>query len=237
MKWTLVTGGAVRLGAQICRALAQSGRHIAIHYRSSKSQALQLCDELRSYPVAAEIIQGDFSQIESTKQFIEEYCARFEQTEALVNNVGNYAVAAASMTSAHMLRDLMQVNTIAPLMIIQGLLASLKQERGRIVNIGMVGVQYACASTHVMAYNMSKLSLNLLTKSLAKELAPDGVCVNMVSPGYIENSVDFPSLTNPIPAGRLAHCQEIAHAVRFFLSKEAAYITGQNLEVAGGVKL
>ncbi|HEY2811318.1 MAG TPA: SDR family oxidoreductase [Rhabdochlamydiaceae bacterium] len=237
MRWNLVTGGALRLGAEICRALAKKGKNVVIHFRKSEREAKQLQEELIGYGVVAEILMGDFSTEENTKAFLASYRDRFAQTEGLVNNVGNYALGPASTISSHELTLLLQVNTIAPLMLIQGVLSALKNLKGSVVNIGMAGTSHAMANIHATAYNMTKLSLTMLTKSLAKELAPFSISVNMVSPGYLEDSVDYPSHAQTIPAGRLAQFQEVAQAVVFFMSKESAYITGQNLEVAGGVRL
>jgi len=236
MKWTLVTGGALRLGAEICRAAARTGRNIAIHYRNSKEQALLLQEDLLKMGVQARIVQGDFSTLGSTKQFLDRYLAHFPNTDVLINNVGNYSIGPASTTSPQELQDLLQINTIAPLMLIQGLLSSLRQNRGHIVNIGMAGMSAVHANIHATAYNLTKLSLTMLTKSLAKELAPD-VTVNMVSPGYLENSVDMPTDMSQIPLGRLGHFQEVADAVCFFITGRKEYITGQNLEIAGGIRI
>lgn len=235
--WTLVTGGALRLGAEICRKTARSGRNIAIHFRQNESEAMRLREELIGYGVKAEIIQGDFSTLESTELFLDRYQKHFANTDAVINNVGNYVIGPASTASPQELSALFQVNTIAPLTIIQALLPSLKQHRGRIVNIGMAGAQNAGANTHATAYHLSKLSLAMLTKSLAKELAVFGVSVNMVSPGYLEHSVEMPSDMAHIPAGRVGQFKEVAEGVVFFLDQGNAYITGQNLEVAGGIRL
>lgn len=234
MHWTLVTGGAVRLGAEICRAAGRAGRNIVIHYRHSQEQALHLQKELQGYGVYAEAIQGDFSTPQSTASFLESYCKRFPDTDAVVNNVGNYSVGPPSSAD---LADLMQVNAYAPLAIIQALLPSLLENQGRIINIGMAGAASEAAQLHAFAYNVSKQTLAAITKSLARELAVYGVAVNMVSPGYLEHSIEMPSVLSKIPAGRVGRFEEVARAVSFFLQRENGYITGQNLEVAGGVKL
>ena len=237
MKWTLVTGGALRLGAAVCHAVAKEGKNVVIHYRTSSAQAMCLRDELIGYGVAADIVQGDFSTLESTSAFIDRYLQRFSETENVINNVGTHALGSALKTSPEEFNQLMQINAIAPFAIIQGLLGSLKQHRGAVVNIGMVGAHHIAANTHAAAYHLSKLSLAMLTKSLAKELAADHVSINMVSPGYLERSVDLPTDIVHIPAQRLGSFEEVVRAVLFFLSKESRYITGQILEVAGGVKL
>jgi NAD(P)-dependent dehydrogenase (short-subunit alcohol dehydrogenase family) len=237
MLWTLVTGGAMGLGAEICRALAKQGRNIAIHYRQSKSAAASLAEELIGYRVKSQIVQGNFSSLQSTEQFLKTYLAQFPHTEAIVNNVGNYWIGPASRTSPGALLELLQLNAVAPLAIVQALLPTLKSHQGRIVNIGMAGADKVVANTHATAYNLSKLNLAMLTKSLAKELAVHGITVNMVSPGYLEQSLEMPRDASAIPAGRLGQLEEVARAVVFFLDPANGYITGQNLKVAGGIRL
>jgi NAD(P)-dependent dehydrogenase (short-subunit alcohol dehydrogenase family) len=232
MRWTLVTGGAMHLGSAIVKTLAKEGRRCVIHYRNSKAQAEQVQNELLALGSLAEIIQGDFASIDSTRAFLQEYLSRFEETEILINNVGNYALGAPSEILPEEMCDLFQVNVNAPLMCIQALLPSLKKCKGHIVNIGTVGSTHNVANTYATAYNMTKLSLAMLTRSFAKELAPFQVSVNMVSPGYLETSVDLPK---DLPWGCPATLDEVAEYVRTFTTSH--YITGQNLEIAGGIRL
>ncbi len=234
-KWSLVTGGAVRLGREICLKLAEQKRNVVIHYRKSKSEALTLRDELLHLGVQAEIITGDFSTIASTQLFLAQYLERFPTTELLVNNVGDYFLGSSLELPPDVLQDLYQINVISPLMIIQALVTSLKLCLGHIVNIGMAGAHNVRPNTHATAYHLTKLSLAMLTKSLAKELAPGGVCVNMVSPGYLEETIDLPSDPGLQPMGRAAKPSEVTAAIAFLTSQN--YITGQILEVAGGVQL
>lgn len=237
MRWTLITGGARTLGAAIARTLAREGRHCVLHYRHSRREAEELQRELLEMGVCAETIQGDFSSIASTQALISDYLARFEETEALINNVGNYARGSATQTLPETAQTIFQVNVVAPLMLSQALFPALKRCRGHIVNMGMAGVEHPFANTHATLYNMTKQSLVMLTRSLAKELAPFQVAVNMVSPGYLENSVDLPKDPQSIPWGRPGTLEEVAEAVRFLLAPGTGYITGQNLEVSGGTRL
>lgn len=237
MKWTLVTGAAKKLGKEIALELAKSGRNIVVHYRNSQKEAEELVKKLRGLEVHAETICGDFSTSASTEQFISAYLKRFSETETLVCNVGNYILGSTLETSITDWQDILQTNLLTPLALIQALAPSLKRHKGQIINIGMVGCKEVRASTHASAYNTSKTALWMATSSLAKELAPDGVRVNMVSPGYLEESIDLPEKPSALPMGRLATFQEVAHAVAFLLDPRSSYITGQNLEVAGALKL
>jgi NAD(P)-dependent dehydrogenase (short-subunit alcohol dehydrogenase family) len=237
MRWTLVTGSAKQLGAEMMRMFAKEKRNCVIHFRHSKNQAEQLQRELLQLGVNAETIRGDFTTVDSTRAFLQEYLSRFEETEILVNNVGNYLLGNATTTTPESAIELFQVNVNAALMCVQALLPSLKKCRGRIINIGMAGSSLNVANIHATVYNMTKLSLSMLTKSLAKELAPFQVSVNMVSPGYLENSIDFPQDSRHMPWGRPAALSEVVEAVRFLTSTPMGYTTGQNLEIAGGTRI
>lgn len=236
MKWTLITGGAKRLGAALCLELAKRGFSILVHYCKSEDEALKVANECRNLGVAAEIIQGDFSSQAATHQFIHSCLTRFADIENLINNVGNYLIKSAANTSSDEWNSLFQTNLHAPFALSQAFLPALIKNRGSIINIGIAGVANHTADTKYSAYRISKGALWLLTKSLAKELAPKDVCVNMVSPGYLENAIDLPD-TFDLPMRRPAALQEVTRVVAFLLEKESHYITGQNIEVSGGIRL
>lgn len=212
--WTLVTGGAVRLGSAICDELEAAGHRILAHTRNT--------------PVKGrESLAGDFSTPDTLREFLR----RLEEYEVhyLVNNVGNYETDSALASPVQTWMNLFQVNFFAPLALIQACRPHLKA----VVNIGTAGLTHFSGETYASPYHMSKHSLYGLTLSLAKELASEKVRVNMVSPGVLENSVD--KGRKKIPLGRFGKTREVARAVRFLIEQE--YVTGQNIEVAGGYKL
>jgi NAD(P)-dependent dehydrogenase (short-subunit alcohol dehydrogenase family) len=233
MPYTLVTGGSKRLGKEICLQLAKAGRDILVHYNKSLKEAETLCMELRAHGVQAEAIQGEFDTLLSTEDFAQ----RCPEIDGLVNNVGNFLVGSAAETSPQELQKLFQTTVNAPLALIQAFLPSLKRNRGSIINLGMVGCHTPSANLHASFYNLCKTALWGLTLSLAKELAPAGVRVNMVSPGYLEHSRDLPKDLDHIPMKRVGELFEVARVVAFLMHPQSSYITGQNIEVAGGVKL
>lgn len=237
MGWTLVTGGAKRLGAEICRTLAQRRYNILVHYRSSEQEALDLVQECREYGVKTECIYGDFTTHETTAKFLESLRSNFPNIENLINNVGNYLQAPPTETSPEQWNSLFQTNVNAPFACIHALLPSITAAKGNIINLGVSGIQTVRANTATTAYCASKLSLLMLTKSLARELAPKQVRVNMVSPGYMDISVDRPENPASIPMQRVAITNEVTRVIAFLLDKESAYITGQNIEVSGGLGL
>jgi NAD(P)-dependent dehydrogenase (short-subunit alcohol dehydrogenase family) len=237
MGWTLVTGGAKRLGAELARTLAEQGYSIAVHYNRSPDDAEKVAQECRKRGVQAQIIQGDFQSVESTEDFLQRYLQQFPITHHLINNVGNFLIKSPLETSIEEWLSIFQNNLHVPFMLSKALAPSLKKIKGAIVNIGMAGVNGGRADTYCTAYHCAKTSLNSLTKSLAKELASDGVRVNMISPGYLENAVDLPSNWTKLPMQRPAALSEVACAVAYLLGTEGRYITGQNIEIAGGVRL
>lgn len=236
MKRILVTGGARRLGKEICIGLAAKGYSIVIHYRKSAEEAAAIVQECKRFGITADLIQGDFSTPELLADFIKRYKNTFPTTYAIINNVGNYLIKPASGTSPEEWNTLFQTNLHAPFALAYSLIPDLKKERGSIINIGLAGVGSNRAETYAAAYAITKNSLWMLTKSLAKELAHSHVRVNMVSPGYLDNSLDIPDPLT-IPMGRLGRCNEVVRVITFLLEAENEYITGQNIEVAGGTRL
>jgi NAD(P)-dependent dehydrogenase (short-subunit alcohol dehydrogenase family) len=237
MGWTLVTGGAKRLGAQIAQTLAAMGHNVVIHYNSSQKEAQAVVDACRKYNVKSDLIQGSFSSREETELFVKNYLKQFPDTHYLVNNVGNYVEKPGTQTSLDEWYDLMQTNLDAPFALIKGILPSIIKAQGAIVNMGVVGMEGLRADVHSTAYTISKVGLWMLTRSLAKELASDLVRVNMVSPGYMDISVDLPEDVTNLPMKRAGKPHEVARIVAMLLDKESSYITGQNIEVAGAVRL
>jgi NAD(P)-dependent dehydrogenase (short-subunit alcohol dehydrogenase family) len=235
MKWTLVTGGSKRLGAAICRSLAAEGYPILIHYCTSRQEAEEVAAECRNYGVESQTIQGDFSSLESTLKFVTTCQHHYPDIKFLINNVGNYLIKSASKTSPEEWNALFQVNVNAPFALCQAFISSLQSCQGSIVNIGVAGANQLHADIKRTAYLATKMSLLMLTKSLARELASTGVRVNMVSPGVLENAVDLSDVS--LPLQRPASLEEVVRVVSFLLNDANRYITGQNIEVSGGIGL
>lgn len=221
MQWSLVTGGAKGLGAEICAALAERGHHLLVHYRrNDPSDTLNKCPN-------AQAVQGDLSTMEGLEEFIQQ-CAPYE-IRYLVNNVGTYA------TGSPLEGDwpaLFHTNLHVPVALSRAFSQSIVKFKGSILNLGVAGLGHVPADVYSTAYTSAKLSLLAFTKALAKQLAPEGVTVNMLSPGYLENSIDLPKT---FPMKRPATLREAAEAAVFLLKNP--YITGQNVEIAGGVRL
>lgn len=238
MNWTCITGAAQGLGRAIALLLAERGHNLVLHYRSQADAAEQLAKACRKKGVEAYSLQGDFSTSSEVTLFLDRYrsLAAFEETQYLVNNVGNCLRKSALETSDEEWKSLFQNNFHVPCQLMRALSPSLKATRGAVVNIGYAGVSQQVLSSHFAAYHAAKMALWTVTKSLAGEWAPYGVRINMISPGYLENS-RFLVDAKQLPMGRLGTLEETARVVAFLLDPAQSYVTGQNIDVAGGVRL
>ncbi len=224
MTTVLVTGGAKGIGASIVERLSEAGYSLLIHYKESEQEAVQLSQRCKG----SAIIQGDFSSFEGIEEFIKKV-SHFN-IGSLVNNVGNYLIKPLFETQCEDWNSLYFPNFLASVELVRSLQDSIRLNKGSIVNLGVAGL--CNANSHSVAYHCLKSCLWTYTLALSKEMAASDVNVNMISPGHIENSVEQGS---HVPMGRLGLKNEVAEAVYFCLSNK--YITGQNIEVAGGVGL
>lgn len=238
-KAVLVTGGAKRVGAAICRRLHAAGAQLAIHYRSSAAEARSLQDELNeARPGSAAAISADLLDLDALPQLVNETVARFGRLDALVNNASSfYATPLAEVTEQHW-HDLLGTNLKAPLFLAQAAAAELRRRHGCIVNIADIHAERPMQG-HLL-YSVAKTGLVALTKGLAQEMAPQ-VRVNAVAPGVIlwpENEAwSDPEQRRKIVAHTLLKREgepdDIAKAVAFLI-QQAPYITGQVISVDGG---
>lgn len=233
----LVTGGAKRLGAAICLALAEKGYSVVVHYRHSQKEAEEVVKKCQERGVSAVSMAGDFSTVEGVLDFSKRYLAEFSETFGLINNVGNYFIGSSLHTPIDEWMDLFQLNLHAPFILSQVLAPSIIQQKGSIVNLGVSGIQKRGANTYTSGYSLAKEALWGFTRSFARELAPHHVQVNMVSPGMLDISVDLPTDFKKIPWGAPIDVSEVTRTIIFLLDPANHSITGQNIEVAGGLGL
>jgi NAD(P)-dependent dehydrogenase (short-subunit alcohol dehydrogenase family) len=229
----LVTGSARGIGRGIALALAREGFEVAIHYRRSAEAAESVRREAEALGARAIVLQGDVTELARASALVEEAHDRLGSLAVLVNNVGDYLYRPLDQISLDEWEEILASNlsstfaacrTAVPLMRAAG--------GGRIVNIGYAGAQSLVSRPNLAAYAIAKTGVVLLTKAIARAEAANGITANVVGPGVIENSDTMP--IGEIPAGRVGRIDEVAAAVLFFVSDEAAYVTGQVLEVAGG---
>ncbi len=236
-KVALVTGAARRIGAVIARKLHSHGADVAIHYRGSADEADALVAELNeSRADSAVAFSADLTDIAAIERLAAQVTSWRDRLDVLINNASSFYPTPAGTITETQWDDLVGTNLKAPLFLSQAALPALRAAGGVIVNI--VDVH----STHPLrdhpVYGPAKAGLAMLTRSLAKDLAPD-VRVNGVSPGAIlwpEN--DMPedtkaAILKQVPLARPGDPADIAGAV-LFLVRDATYVTGQIIAVDGG---
>jgi pteridine reductase len=241
-KVVLVTGAGRRIGAAITRELHARGASVLAHYRSAEQEAQALVAELNALRAdSAAVLQADLQDLAALEGLAEKAAARWGRLDGLVNNASSFYPTALGEIGEVQWADLTGSNLKAPLFLSQALAPHLKASGGSIVNIVDIHAQRSLKN-HTL-YTAAKAGLASLTRGLARDLAPD-VRVNGVAPGTIlwpEHDVptgaEAARRLAGIPLGRIGEPEDIAHTVRFLMSAEAVYITGQILAVDGGASL
>jgi pteridine reductase len=238
-KVVLVTGGAKRIGAAICRHLHATGANIAVHYRNSEQEALDLQNELNeSRPKSAAAFQADLLDLDALPQLVNSVIEKFGQLDALVNNASSFYATPLANIDEQQWRDLIGTNLQAPLILAQASATELHRCHGCIVNIADIHAERPMHG-HLL-YSVAKAGLVALTRGLAQELAPH-VRVNAIAPGVIvwpENEMWLDekqrrNIVSQTLLKREGEPNDIARTARFLID-EAPYITGQIISVDGG---
>ncbi|WP_293008753.1 pteridine reductase [Nitrosomonas sp.] len=238
-KVILITGGAKRVGAAICRRLHAQGARLIVHYRSSFEEAKRLHDELNQQRAdSVALVQANLLDIALFPELVKKAVTRFGQLDVLVNNASSFFPTLLPQCTLEDWNDLIGSNLQAPLFLTQAMAPYLKAQRGCVVNI--VDIHAERPLKNYVIYNAAKGGLLALTKSLAVEMAPE-VRVNGVSPGPIlwpqdGEWADEAAREQIIVSTLLKRCGEpddIAKTVQFLIA-DAPYITGQIIAVDGG---
>lgn len=236
MPVALVTGAAKGIGQAIATALGGAAYDVAVHYRSSEAEAEATAQAIRARGVRAETFQADVTRPAEAEALIHEVQHLLGGLDVLVNNVGNYHYGPLAELDLDTWHEMFNSNLHCTFYLCRAALPFMqRQQGGRIVNLGFTGAETLKARPNIVAYGIAKTGVILYSKALAKTYAGDGITVNVVSPGVMENSVAQP--VEAIPLGRTGRLTELADAVLYLVSDRAAYVTGTTLEVAGGWNL
>ncbi len=241
-KVVLITGGAKRVGAAICRELHTQGAQLMIHYNTSTTEARALQAELnllRANSVA--IIQGDLLNIAALPNLVSETVKHFGKLDVLINNASSYYPTEMGQINEDNWQDLMGSNLKAPVFLTQAAAPELRKNHGCIVNITDMHVERP--KKGYIVYSVAKAGLVTLTKSLAHELSPE-VRVNAVAPGPVqwpESNPQFDEVyrqrvISQTLLKRVGEAEDVAKTVKFLIY-DAPFITGHVLAVDGGRSL
>ncbi len=236
-QWVLITGAGKRIGACIARTLHAAGANVAVHYRASADSANEIAAELNAKRAdSALTVQGDLLDVGRLAEIVAHVVEQTGRLDILVNNASSfYPTPLGEITPEHW-EDLMGTNLKAPLFLSQAAAPHLRERQGSIVNI--VDIHAQRPLRHHIVYGPAKAALAMLTRTLARDLAP-AVRVNGVSPGAIlwpEDGVSDSyqqSVLKQVPLGRAGAPEDIADCV-LYLVRDAHYVTGQIIAVDGG---
>jgi pteridine reductase len=238
-KVVLVTGGAKRVGAAICRRLHAAGAQLAVHYRSSEQEALALRDELNGLrPDSTAVFQADLLDLNALPQLAHKVIKKFGQMDALVNNASSFYATPLADIDEQQWHDLLGTNLKAPLFLAQAAATELRRRHGCIVNIADIHAERPMHG--YLLYSVAKAGLVALTRGLAQEMAPQ-VRVNVIAPGVIAWPEGAALMDEEQRRRIVAHTllkregepDDIARTVAFLI-QDAPYITGQIIAVDGG---
>ena len=233
----MITGGARRIGAEIVRHLHQSGMRIILHYCNSERDAQSLAEELNAQRAeSVQILQGDLTEYANIPGLVAQAKACFNRLDVLINNASHFSLTNLDEIDEDIWERLVGINLKAPLFLTQAIAPHLKSVRGCIINIVDIHADRPLKGYPV--YSISKAGLAMLTKSMARELAPE-VRVNGIAPGAIlwPELEHYASMHQEIISRtalkREGKPRDIAETA-LYLIDHADYITGQIISVDGG---
>ena len=242
-KTAIVTGASRGIGKACALRLAKAGMDVVVNYNSSEEEAMKVVDAIKEMGQEAVAIKANVSDRKEVGTLFREAFKQFGHIDVLVNNAGVVDDAYLLMLNMDSLDRSMDINVKGYFYCCQqAALKMFKQKSGKIVNVSSVSSKLALAGQSV--YSATNGAVNSMTATLAKELAPYGIQVNAVAPGFIgtemieaipeEKKAEY--LKN-IPMGRLGTVEEVAEVVNMLCSDASSYITGQVIVMDGGLSL
>jgi Dehydrogenases with different specificities (related to short-chain alcohol dehydrogenases) len=243
-KVAIVTGASKGIGAGIAKEFATEGASVVVNYASAKQDADRVVDEISKRGGKAIAIQGNVAKKAEVERLFAEAEKAFGKIDILVNNAGVYEFMPLEEVTEKQFHRMFDVNALGMLLAIQEALKHFNSEGGSIINVGSLASSLTPPTAVV--YNATKGAVDAITHTLAKELGARKIRVNSINPGmvvtegavaggYTEGDMrkTFESLT---PLGRIGQTEDIAPAAVFFASADSAWITGETLLIAGGLR-
>lgn len=240
-KCALITGATRGIGKQIAITLAKQGYNIALNYRKENEELENTKKEIGEIGVQVLAVKGDVANFEECENFVKQVIERFGQIDVLVNNAGITKDMLLMRMKKEDFEQVIDTNLVGTFNVTKNVVPYMMKARsGRIINISsVVGISGNAGQTN---YSASKAGIIGFTKSLAKEIASRNILVNAVAPGFIEtNMTDIlkddvkQEIAKNIPLKRMGTAQDVANVVKFLASDDSSYITGQVINVDGGM--
>lgn len=240
-KCALITGATRGIGKQIAITLAKQGYNIALNYRKENEELENTKKEIEKIGVQVLAVKGDVANFENCENFVKQVIERFGQIDVLVNNAGITKDMLLMRMKKEDFEQVIDTNLVGTFNVTKNVVPYMMKARsGRIINISsVVGISGNAGQTN---YSASKAGIIGFTKSLAKEIASRNILVNAVAPGFIEtNMTDVlkddvkQKIAKNIPLKRMGTTQDVANVVKFLASDDSSYITGQVINVDGGM--
>ncbi|OGP96737.1 MAG: hypothetical protein A2157_04505 [Deltaproteobacteria bacterium RBG_16_47_11] len=241
-KVAIITGSSRGIGRSIARAFSLEGAHIVLNGRKTSARPIEgLAKEIESQGTKVLIVRGDAGDWETAQRLVQQTIERFGRVDILVNNAGISPMASIEEIGPKAWDEVFRINLKSAFLCSKAVLPHMKRRRsGAILNISSGSAKSGGVGAH---YAASKGGVNTFTKSLAFEGGPYGIRANAISPGPIATEMAdelfAPDrkrfLESVIPLGRLGSPEEIADAAVFLCSNEASFITGEILELDGGL--
>lgn len=236
-----ITGATRGIGRQIAVTLSQCGYDICINYRSENEDLNNTKNEIEKNGVKCFAVQGDVSNFDDCQRMVEEIINEFGKIDVLVNNAGITKDSLIIRMSKEDFDNVIDVNLAGTFYVTKNVVPHMMKARsGRIINISsVVGVAGNAGQTN---YSASKAGIIGFTKSLAKEVASRNILVNAVAPGFIQTKMTDvlkdsvkDEIAKNIPLKKLGTSEDVANVVKFLASSDSSYVTGQVINVDGGM--
>ncbi|MFN0070245.1 MAG: SDR family NAD(P)-dependent oxidoreductase [Chloroflexota bacterium] len=235
----LIPGGARGIGRGVAMELARGGWAVAVAYRSSVAHGDSLVETVQQAGGLAWAVEADVSDSQAARLLVAQVEGRWGRIDALVNCVGPYhRVNILEETDAGWRS--MFANNLDPVFHLSQAVAPGMIQRGwgRIISFALARAEQLVAPPNLTAHAIAKSGIIALTRTFARVLAPHGITVNAISPGFIDSGNPIPpeleAVAMRIPAGYVGSVDDAVAAVRYLLSDEARYVTGTNLQLGGG---
>lgn len=236
----LVTGASRGIGKEIALALGRGGMHVAVAFRTNKLGAQKVLSGLRAVGAEGLALATDVTDPARVKELIEAVTKHFGRLDVLVNNVGDFVWKPVVESTVDEWSSIITSNLFSTFYTTKFALPAMRRQHwGRIVNLGAAGAERAFGQAKISAYSAAKAGIVAFTRSVALEEAHNGITANVVNPPVIDEKElsleEAQRLTDVrFPVGRPATGRDVSEAVKFFVSEEASFITGQVLNVTGG---